>query len=201
MISSKEMFSRFNEVSFDYESLINNNEYRQQYSTEAIGLEIGYYSKSKTDLYINGIKRGRLISKIPKIFDGFIYYFDDNKMVMARRMVNNREADITFIDYSEQYCFGYTYAVVGGLIPRRCFVYEMDADRIIGFKYSNSYHNDGEIKPPAIIIDEKYNYSNEGLCSIEVTNSFYDFASGNEHVNNHMICDYYNGKYWFPTFK
>lgn len=199
MISSKEMFSRFNEVSFDYESLINNNEYRQQYSTEAIGLEIGYYSKSKTDLYINGIKRGRLISKIPKTFDGFIYYFDDNKMVMARRMVNNREVDITFLDYSEQYCFGYTYAVVGGLIPWRCFVYEMDADRIIGFKYSNSYHNDGEIKPPAIIIDEKYNYSNEGLCSIEVTNSFYDFASGNEQVNNHMICNYYNGKYWLPT--
>ena len=200
MISTYEMFARFSNLPHYYSANIDDSGYKKEYSTESIGLEIGYYSQSKADLYIKGTKRGRLISNIPKVFNGFTYYFKDEELRIASRVVNNKPFEMTFLDYSDNYCFGYTYALTVGFIPMRCFVYEIIDNRIAAFKSSNSYHTkDENVSYPAIILDESYRYSDNQLCGIDVKTSFYNFNTGEERANNRTFYDSYNGKYWVPS--
>lgn len=191
MISTKDMFSRFQLFSQNNEVLIKRAGCIKEYATESVGLEMGYYSQSKTDLYVSGIKRGKLLKKIPKSFNGFIYYFNDDHLVGASRVVHNKEFEIIDLDYYEIYCFGYVYALQEKIIPMRCFVYEKKNNRVIAFKSSNSYHKNEKNKPPAIIIQERYTYFEDELCSIEVKKSLYDFASEEEHFYNQQMYDVY----------
>lgn len=201
MISTQEMFKSFNSVSFSLNDVNSNNvDYVKKYSTESIGLEIGYYSHSKTDLYIKGIRRGRIIQKIPDVFSGFIYYFNERQLEIATRIVNNRPFEVTFLKYIENYCFGYTYALINGFIPMRCFVYEYKADRIVAFKSSNNYYNGtNKNTPPSIITDEQYVYGEDGLRAIVVKKSIYDFKSEIECFQSQTTYDHYNGKFWVPS--
>ena len=200
MISTDEMFMRFTNVSHNYSALIDDTEYTKEYSTESIGLEIGYYSQSKADLYIKGTKRGKLINRIPKVFTGFKYCFKDGILIIASRVIGNKVFEMTFLDYSNNYCFGYTYALTGGFIPTRCFIYEIIGNRIVAFKSSNSYHTQDEnVSHPAIILDECYSYSDNILCGIDVKQSFYYFQSREECVLNRTLFNSYNGKFWIPS--
>ena len=61
MVTTKEMFTMFKQFVDHGDFCVENNSYRIEYATLPIGLEMGFYSLSKTDLIVGGIKRGRII--------------------------------------------------------------------------------------------------------------------------------------------
>ncbi len=197
MITTKEMFTKFKQFVDHGDFGIENNSYRIEYATLPIGLEMGFYSLSKTDLIVGGIKRGRIIKKIKNPFCGFKYYFLNNQLAVAKRVIDDMDNSITFLQYHGDYCFGFTFDVSNTLIPMSCFVYEIDKGIIKAFKSSRSCPS-SEVNP-IVIRDEKYNYIQGNLISIEERISFYDYTKENERISSKKTYDYFTGKYWVQS--
>ena len=197
MITTKEMFTKFMQF-VDYGHFdVEKNNYRIEYATQPIGLEMGYYSLSKTDLIVRGIKRGHVIKKVKNPFCGFKYYFLNKQLVVAKRVIDDMDNAITFLQYHGDYCFGFTFDVRRTLVPMNCFVYEFDKGKITAFKSSRSCPS-SEVNP-IVIRDEKYNYIQGDLISIEEKISFYDYTKENERISSEKTYDYFTGKYWVQS--
>lgn len=200
MITTKELFHKFlgfieyGDLNYEFD------ECEIRYATPSIGLEMGYYSLSKTDLLVGGIKRGHLLKRPNKSFDGYIYYFVDEQLVLAKRVIDNNDRSVTFLKREENYCFGYTFDILNHLVPARCFVYEMDGDNIVAFKTFSGYPLK-ENWPNDIIREEQYEYKKGNLYSISERISLYDFSVESEQLRSETVYDYFTGKYWCSSKK
>lgn len=195
MIATSELFQKFKQFNDRNKFEIMKDHCRIEYATPALGLEIGFYSLSKTDLFVGGSKRGHLIKKPRSPFSGFIYYFIDNQLILAKRMVNDQDSVDTFIEYNGNYRLGYAFNVIDGYFPTSCFAYEMDKEKIVAFKSVRGYPRSEEISD-FVIHDESYLYSDGKLSAICEKVSVFHFGSGEEKVISERIYDHFNGRYW-----
>lgn len=197
MIASTYLFHKFQKFVERGEYDLENPNYRMKYATQASGLEMGYYSLSKTDLYVGGIKRGRIIKKPGKNFNGYVYYFLGDRLQIAKRLVDGKDRNIIFIEYEGDYWYGYIFDYLGELIPNRCFAYEMNGDKIVEYKAFSCYPN--YMLKEDIIRDEKYIYTDGKLSAIYEKETVYNFASDEERLLSEDVYDYFTGRYWVPS--
>lgn len=198
MITTKELLHKFKAFIERNEFETENPAFRMEYASKSLGLEIGYYSLSKTDLFVGGTKRGSLIKRPRKDFNGYAYCFLGDRLQIAKRIVNGEDRNITFLEYEDNYCFGYDFDYLGELIPHRCFAYEIDGDRITGFKIMQYFH-DIEGMKEHIIHEEKYLYTGGELSAICEKKTYFDFISEEERPFSEDVYDYFTGRYWVPA--
>ena len=195
MITTVDLFQKFKDfiengnLNYDYDDC------EIRFATPSIGLEIGYYSLSKTDLLVGGTKRGHLIKHPKKPFDGYVYYFKDKQLVLAKRVIDSNDRSVTFLKHENNYCFGYTFDILNQIVPARCFVYELDRDNIVAFKTFSGYPLK-EKWPDDIIREEQYEYKKCNLYSIAERICLYDFSVESERLISETVYDYFSGKYW-----
>ena len=173
--------------------------FRKEYASQAVGLEIGYYSLSKTDLHDTGCKRGRLIKKPGKDFSGYEYCFLGVQLQIVKEILGGIEHKIIFLEYEDNYCYGYDFFVdpfnPGELKPYQCFAYEMDGDRITGFKIFG-YDPYVAISKEVCVHEERYVYNGGELCEIRIILTYFDPFSGIERPYRERVFDRFDGKYW-----
>lgn len=198
MLSSVELFHKFQKFIERGEFELENPNFRKEYASSGLGLEMGYYSLSKTDLFVGGTKRGRLIKKPGKHFCGYEYCFLGDRLQIAKCLVDGKDRNIIFLEYEDDYRYGYIFDYLGKLEPNRCFAYEMDGGTIIGFK-TFSYYPKNDILKEDIIREEKYFYTDGELCSIGEKLTHFDFFSEKERLLSEDVYDYFNGKFWVPS--
>ena len=102
--------------SFDelYQS-IDFSECRKEYSKGGESMFWGYYSPSAADLYIGGLKRGKLLKDPSKnVTHSFEYLFDGNKMVCVLYCLppeyNHQYGEIEFLVHSEDRILSFQYS-------------------------------------------------------------------------------------------
>ena len=95
MLTSAELFHRFYKYIERCEFELDNPNFRKEYASFGLGLEMGYYSLSKTDLFVAGTKRGRLIKKPGKHFCGYEYCFLGDRLQIAK-CLDGKDRNITF---------------------------------------------------------------------------------------------------------
>lgn len=200
MIDTRDLFHRFQEFIERGVSFSENEDYLVKYSSNSVGLEMGYYSLSKTDLFIGGIKRGHILSKTKKNFSGYKYYFKGDRLLISKRIVDGNDRNIIFLDYESNFRFGYSFDVIDSMIPSRCFVYEMDENKILAFKKTKGYPNSEKWKED-VIHYEQYVYANNELSAIIEKVSLFNYSNENERIISETKYDYFNGKYWVPSKK
>lgn len=198
MIDTRNLFHRFQEFIESGVHCVENDDYLIKYTSQSVGLEMGYYSLSKTDLFVGGIKRGHILSKTKKNFSGYKYYFKDDRLLISKRIVDGNDRNIIFLDYENNFCFGYSFDVIDSMIPSRCFAYEMDGEKIIAFKITRGYPN-SEKWNEDIIHYEQYVYANNDLIAIIEKVSLFNYSNENERIISETKYDYFNGKYWVPS--
>jgi hypothetical protein len=173
--------------------------FRMEYASQAVGMEIGYYSLSKTDLRDAGSKRGRLIKKPGKDFSGYAYYFLGDQLQIVKEILDGQDYRIIFLEYEDNYCYGFDFFVdpfkPGELKPYQCFAYEMDGDRITGFKIFG-YSPYVAISKEVCVDEERYIYNGDELCEIRRILTYYDPFSGIERPYQEKAFDFFDGKYW-----
>lgn len=82
----------------DVKTLINSSS-RVEYATRGLGYLEGYYCPRRIELFVSNCKRGRLIKRPKKNFDGYKYYYsDDNEICMVDTFCS-RELIIRKDDY------------------------------------------------------------------------------------------------------
>ena len=87
-----------------------------EYATAGTGYLEGYYCPSRIDLFVSGCKRGRLIKKPGKYFDGYKYYFSaDNEICLidthCSRELLIRESDRVYGIYYHKFLESESYSL------------------------------------------------------------------------------------------
>lgn len=198
MISTKELFNKFKAFVERGEFVLEDKDYVLKYASGSDYLEIGYYSLSKTDLLVGGVKRGRSIKKPQRPFNGYEYYFLEDRLVAAKELSADHTVSITFLEYEGDYCFGYMLYGFDDPEPSICFAYEMEGTRIKAFKRMDSYPLI-ESWPDIDVWNEQYSYSGDELISIDHSQSLFDHKNGSERFLSDTRCDYFDGKKWAPS--
>jgi hypothetical protein len=202
MISTKELRQKCKSFIEQGEFGTETPGFRMEYASQAVGMEIGYYSLSKADLRDTGCKRGRLIKKPGKDFSGYEYYFLGDQLQIVKEILGGREHRTIFLEYEENYCYGYDFFAdpfnPGELKPYQCFAYEMDGDRITGFKIFG-YLQEIIISSEVCVHEEKYIYNEGELCEIRVILTYFDVLSGIERPYRESVFDRFDGKYWIRS--
>lgn len=198
MLTSAELFHKFQRFIERDEFILDNPNFRMEYASRDLGLEMGYYSLSKTDLYIGGTKRGHLIKKPGKYFNGYVYCFLEDQLQIVKELVDGKDRRIIFLEYEGNFCYGYCFDYLGKLEPNRCFAYEMDGKIAVGFK-TFSYYPHNDMLKEDIIRYEKYIYINGVLSAIDVKETLFDFESETERLLSEDVYDFFTGEFWVPS--
>ena len=124
-----------------YEEVVKAAEQRQvsdnvriAYATSSVGFLEGYYSPAKYELFVGGVKRGRLVKDFPKSQSGFKYYLDgEGRLIMLEsytagqliyKICYQREGNIEY---------GFKIAATGFMNLDRLIIAEYQDKRVISY--------------------------------------------------------------------
>ena len=120
-----------------FKSEVIKNAYRTEYASGAVGLYLSYYSPSYQDLFIGGVKRGRIVKK-PKKVEAEYIFDKDGKIICYKEYLRNKVTREEYFDYKPDKIISVRYDVS---FPDDIYIetiaeYIYDGGRIIHFEYA-----------------------------------------------------------------
>ena len=87
---------------------------RVEYATASVGFLEGFYSPSKYEYFVKGVKRGRKTKENVALRDGYRYYFNkDDKIALVERVIDKIVKYKAYYLYKGDVSLGFWYYVSG----------------------------------------------------------------------------------------